>query len=199
MKVTLVFLLLTGICAAETIWNWDMTELPSGWTANEYWDFTAAGAHSYVSALTSGPYSVSQTAQMFSDTLTVPDSLNMIIVCITDNWSWSGWSTTGESNCFIWFRLISLSGTTYTIEFDSHSWGFDQSIFGSRTAQVEVPIAGGEKFYLKFYSNASSSYGAFASMTWDIESLYITDSGGTSLERRTWAEIKSCITNEIED
>ncbi len=195
MKVAALFLVITGICVADTIWSWDMTELPSGWTADEYWNFNTTGAHSYVSASTSGPYSVSQTSQMFSDTLTVPDSLDMIIVCITDDWSWSGWWTTGESNCSIWFSLESLSGTCYLIEFDSHSWGFDHSVFGSRTVQVEVPISGGEEFYLDINSNASSSYGAFAEMTWNIESLFITDGSGTSLEHSTWAEIKRCMTN----
>lgn len=195
MKVTALFLVFASICAADTIWNWDMTELPSGWTADEYWDFSTTGTHSYVEASTSGPYSVSQTALMCSDTLTVPEYLDTIVVCITDDWNWSGWWTLGESNCYIWFRLKFVSGLYQTIEFDSHSWGFDRSPFLSRTAEVQVPVQGGEEFWLDFKSSASASYGAGAEMAWNIENLFITDNSSTSLGSCTWAEIKRCMSN----
>lgn len=169
-----------------------MTELPLEWTANEYWDFNDSGAQSYVYALTSGPYSASETAIMDSDHLIVPSSVDSIIVHITDDWDWSGWCTTGESNCSIWFRLVVVGGGYYTIEFDSHHWGFDESENGSSSASVLVPISGDTEFYLSFYSYAGSSYGAMAEMEWNIYDLMITDTGGTSLARSTWGSIKSC-------
>ncbi|MCK5115531.1 MAG: hypothetical protein KAR44_02960 [Candidatus Aegiribacteria sp.] len=89
-------------------------------------------------------------------------------------------------------KLEVVGGGWYTIDFDSHYWGFDESREGTRTASVMVPISGGTEFFLDFYSYAGSSCGAMAKMEWNIQDLMITDTGGTSLARSTWGTIKSC-------
>ena len=189
MKTIVLAFFITFTCIAGTIWNWDLTQLPEGWEANEYWSFDIEGAHSYVEASTYGPYSESETAQMYSDTMTVPDSVDCMVVNILDEWNYSGWWSNGESSCVIWFRLSPLEADYYTIEFDSHYWGFIR-INDEKTTSVLIPLAGGEEFYLDFYSRASSSYGAGAEMAWDISNLQITDTTTAALEHSTWGQIK---------
>jgi len=125
MKIPVIILLLSAFTIpADTLWSWTFEALPADWTANQYWTFDSFGAHSHVSATVSGPGSYSQTSTMVSQTLTVPDSVTSLTVSVTDTWEWDGWATTGESNCSIWLRLLPTAGGYYTIEFDSHSWGF---------------------------------------------------------------------------
>lgn len=186
----MIGVLVSRTVSAEILWEWDMGELPSGWWANEYWDFPDTGALSFVHAQTSGSYSVSELAEMRSDTMTVPAGVDTMVVTVFDTWEWDGWYTTGESNCCIWLRVMVPGGDYYTIEFDSHGWGFKES-GQPMNAAVEVPLAAGQQFYLYFYSYAGASYGAMAEMLWTVDHLVITDTGGTSLQRSTWGSIKS--------
>jgi hypothetical protein len=192
MKTLVIILLFSAFTiSADTLWSWTFEALPTDWTANGYWSFSPSGAHSHVSATVSGPGSYSQTATMVSPVLTVPDSVTSLTVSATDTWNWSGWATTGESNCCIWLRLLPTAGGYYTIEFDSHSWGFDLCTDDLRTTEVEVPLTTGDSFSVSFYSRASASYGGSATMDWYVEGLSISGNYETSLNRSTWADIKT--------
>ena len=176
--------------SADVLWSWDFTELPNEWLANEYWDFSDSGAHSYVSATTSGPYSVTQTSEMFSDTLTVPPSVSLITVVLTSEKDYDGWWSTGESYCSLWARLGVVGGELTTLEFDSHSWGFDGYHGEPVSAEIDIPVNGNDLIYLTFRSQASSSYGAYAMMDWLINDITIS-ADMSSLEKYSWGEIKS--------
>jgi len=192
MKALVIILILSAFTiSADTLWSWTFEALPTDWTANEFWSFSASGGHSHVSATASGPGSYSQTATMVSQTLTVPDSVTSLTVSVTDTWEWDGWCASGESNCYIWLRLLPTAGGYYTIEFDSHSWGFDLCTDDLRTTEVEVPLSAGDSFGVSFYSRASASYGASATMDWYVEGLSISGNYETALDRSTWAGIKT--------
>lgn len=189
-----LLLILTPESGAEILWQWDMTALPGGWTANQYWQFDSEGAHSYVSSsgascdATDG----SQSALMVSDTLTVPPGLDCVIVGLDTDWEYDGWWTTGESSCNIWFRIMVVGGGYHTVVFSSHHWGFDRMPALSDGVTTEViPLTGGDEFYLQFSSYAGSSFGAYAEMAWDVADVFIADSSGTALQMETWAEIKN--------
>lgn len=183
-----------SVSTGTVLWEWTFQALPAGWTVNEYWEFTDTGAHSYVSATTSGPYSVSQYAELVSPVYTVPAGVTHLLVTVTSEWNLSGWCASGESNCYIWAR-IDTSEDWYSVEFDSKSWGFDQSVSYPGTDTVAIYISEGTKFTLLLKSGASSSYGASATADWMVHQITITDQDGTALSRNTWGAIKSSFWN----
>ncbi|MCD6587938.1 MAG: hypothetical protein J7K88_05255 [Candidatus Fermentibacteraceae bacterium] len=189
MKYLLCLLLIAAISSAEVLWSWDFDVIPNGWEANQYWDFADTVAHSYVQS-SSG--SESQTSEMYSDTLTIPPDVCMITAYLYSEHNYDGWYSTGESSCSLWARLGIAGGSMHTLEFESHSWGFDSSAAGTgiMSAVVEVPVNGGDNIYLTFVSHAGSSYSASAMMDWTISALTIT-SGSATLLRHSWAEIKN--------
>ncbi len=193
MKLNIVFVVLFGFFStsfADVLWSWDFAEIPDGWEANEYWDFSDSGAHSYVAATTSGPYHVTQISEMLSDTLIIPPSVSLITVIITSEHDYDGWWTTGESYCSLWARLGVVGGGLTTLEFDSHSWGFDGNCGEPISAEIDIPVNGNDLIYLTFRSQASSSYGAYAMMDWLINDITIS-ADLSSLEKYSWGEIKS--------
>lgn len=181
--------LIIAISSADVLWSWDFEEIPAGWEANQYWEFSDSGARSYVSASTSGPYSVTQTSEMLSDTLTIPAGLSQITVEITSEIDYDGWWTTGESSCYLWSRLGIVGGSLFTIEFDSHGWGFDEFTGEPVSAQVVIPVNGEDLVFLMFNTLASSDYGAYAMMDWLITDFTISGSG-SHLDLYSWGEIK---------
>lgn len=194
MRYKALFILLGVLVAsgnAVTLWEWDLSELPSDWTANQYWIFNSSGAHSYVSATAYGGTSDYESSVMESDTLVVPIGVDTIVVSLISDWEWDGWWTTGESNCMIWFSIDEVAGGYHLVEFDSHSWGFLDGSRTTRSATEVIPLPTGTAFYLDFHSSASASYGAHAHMAWNISEVWITDTDGTALDRSTWGEIKT--------
>ncbi len=150
--VSILLVIICSASSAEVLWNWDFSELPDEWSANEYWDFSDTGARSYVSATTSGPYHVTQSSEMLSDTLIIPPSVSMITVVLTSEIDYDGWWSTGESSCYLWARLGVVGGSLTTLEFDSHSWGFDGSHGEPISAGIEIPVNGNDLIYLTFMS-----------------------------------------------
>ena len=192
MRMLFVLLVFATISGADVLWNWDFNELPSGWEANEFWDCSDSQARSYVSALTSGPGSNSEMSEMYSDTMTLPDSVTLITVSVSSEWDYEGWAASGESNCILSSGLEIVGGTGHTLEFDSHYWGFDGCVScdDQRSVVLDIPVNPGDLFWLSFRSSASSSYGAYAMMDWTIFNVNIS-CGGSSLERSSWGSIKS--------
>ncbi|MBD3278678.1 MAG: hypothetical protein GF388_10285 [Candidatus Aegiribacteria sp.] len=194
MKAKTLFILLGVLVAsgsAVTLWEWDLSQLPSGWTANEYWIFNSSGAHSFVSATAYGGSSEYESSSMVSDTMIVPFGVDTIVVSLISDWEYDGWWTTGESTCSLWFSIDELGGDYHLVEFDSHGWGFGDGSGTTRSATVEIPLPSGTPFYLDFHSSAGASYGAHAHMAWDISEVWITDTDGTAMNRSTWGEIKT--------
>ncbi len=190
MRILFVLLVFTTISGADILWNWDFNELPSGWEANEYWDCSDSQARSYVSALTSGPGSCSETSEMYSDTMIVPDSVSLITVSVTSEWVYDGWATSGESNCYLHSELCIVGGSDHTLEFYSRGWGFDCFPSGQRSVVLDIPVNPGDLFWLNFMSHASSSYGAYAMMDWTVFNVNISCEG-SALGRSSWGGIKS--------
>lgn len=186
----LLVVVIAAVSNADTLWNWDFNALPSGWEANEYWDCSDSQARSYVSALTSGPGSNSQTSEMYSDTMTVPDSVLLITVSVTSEWTYDGWATSGESNCNLHSELCIIGGGDHTLEFYSRSWGFDCFTSGQRSVVLDISVNPGDLFWLSFESSASSSYGAYAMMDWTVFNVNISCEG-SALGRSSWGRIKS--------
>lgn len=186
--------LMADVSYGEVLWEWDFVEIPSGWEANQYWDFSDSGAHSYVQSDSSGLNRGYQTSEMFSDTLTIPSPVTSIKVSLASVRDYNGWYTTGESNCFLWARLGIAGVSMQTLEYETHYWGaerFSESA-GIISAEVDIHVFPGDLIYFTFQSHAgsSSSYGAYAMMDWIITSLTIS-SDSTSLSRQSWGGIKS--------
>ncbi len=100
------------------------------------------------------------------------------------------WWSTGESYCSLWARLGVVGGGLTILEFDNHGWGFDGYHGEPVSAEVDIPVNGNDLIYLKFRSQASSSYGAYAMMDWLINDITIS-ADLSSLEKYSWGEIKS--------
>ena len=178
-----------SVSTAAVLWEWNFQQLPEGWTANEYWEFSAAGGHSFVSVSTSGPYSSTITSYLVSPAYTVPGGVTHLLVTLTSDWDLSGWWSTGESHCYIWGRLYTADND-YTLEFDSRSWGFMQFSSCPCGDTVTIPVSEGTQYYLHLKSSASSSFGAGAAADWTVSQISITDQSGSELSRNTWGAIK---------
>lgn len=193
LRVIFYLFIIAALAGASVLWEWEMTELPSGWTANSFWEFDGTGAHSFVSS--SGGAEAGRgyyVSEMRSDTLTVPAGTDYLSVSLETDWDWDGWWASGESNCNIWLTVNPVTGGYYTVVFDSHSWGFDVPLGSCDDGTtVIVPLSSGDEFYLKFRSGAGSTWSAYAEMAWDVSDVMITDQNGVALERTTWGEIKS--------
>lgn len=185
----LVVVVVAAVSNADILWNWDFNELPSGWEANEYWDCSDSEARSYVFAQTSGPGSNSQTSEMYSDTMMVPDTVTLITISVSSEWEYDGWAASGESNCYLLSKLYIVGGSDHTLEFYSRSWGFDCFVSGQRSVVLDIPVNPGDLFWLRFKSSASSSYGAYAMMDWTVFNVNISCEG-SPLGRSSWGRIK---------
>jgi len=123
-----VLFLLAAVSSGEVLWSWSFDEIPTGWVANQYWDFADSGAHSYVESASLAHGGAEQNSEMLSDTLVIPAGVSMIAVYIYSNSNYHGWWSTGESECNLRARLGIVGGSMNTVEYESHYWGFDISI-----------------------------------------------------------------------
>jgi hypothetical protein len=184
---------LLGTASADQIITYSFNSLPSGWYANSEWVFSPAGAVCDISVTTSGPYSASKTGNMDSDSapIVLPTGTDSVQVTLVCDFSMTGWATTGESNACVWARAYCGTGS-YTILYDSASWGFN-SAGGSRADYcVSFPASAGQSLVFDFYAHVGSYFGANAHVIWTVSSLAVTIYGPTVLEHDSWAEIKAC-------
>ena len=190
MKTLLLCMVAVSVSTAAVLWDWTFQQLPAEWTADEYWDFSANGAHCFVTATASGPYHSYQSSSAVSPVYTVPEGVTHLLVTVTSDWDLSGWATTGESHCYVWARMDTAENW-YSGEFASRSWGFDTPVSFTGTDEVMIPISGNMEFTLSLFSDASASFGGGATAEWTVNRITITDQNGTALSRNTWGAIKA--------
>ena len=187
-------IIMAGTSAAETLWSWDLTSEPSGWTWTSDWDFYDTGAVLYrtvsyraiTSMLSSEVLSVPASAAGYELEVSFDHSLDYL-GRVYDQPMWTD----------IEARVILNSDTSYAFQYNGyvyagvHSW---DSLFtsDSGTRLVTVgPVQENDDLEIQFYFYWNA-YGAIKTlfMNWILNDLKV-ETVGNDLSRYTWGALKS--------
>lgn len=164
------------------VWNYDLTYLPDGWSADSYWNFSSFGAN--LSLYASGPYEY-VTGNLYTDCIMIPDNCDSIILYVEQDlevWWWGeGFARVRvryRNNDMVWHYLWSGG----PIETDP--------------LVLSVPPYSGQGLCFWFFGSASGgslNNEGGGSVSWRLWDLTLTFYGeNLELEATTWASIKRC-------
>lgn len=192
--IGIAMLIIAGTGAAETLWEWDFTSEPSGWTWTSDWDFNDSGAVLYRTISCR-----SITSLLSSDVLSVPASAAgyELEVSFDHYLDYLG----RVYDCPMWTdivaRVILNNDTSYAFQYNEfvyagvHSWdSLYTSDSGTRLVTVG-PVQENDELEIQFYFYWNA-YGSFHTlfMHWIVTDLKV-ETVGNDLSRYTWGALKS--------
>lgn len=183
---------------AETLWEWDFTETPAGWTWTDSWDFSDTGANLYYHL-----WNYTETyspEQLCSPDLSIPASAAGKELDIS---FWHSFDfRCGVYDGYLWTwvetRVILNSDTSYAYDYYGHEigqmhvWSYHEaSDTGSHSVTIG-PVQQDDTFKIEFYFFYSENgyYQNYCYMDWLITDLKVEESN-IGLSRYTWGSIKS--------
>lgn len=197
--VSLLLLVGTFDCFAETLWFWDFTEEPAGWYHGSNWDYSDTGALLHIdwdnpngtdyiltTSLTSSPLSVPASAAGKDLHITFYQELDYLNA-VFDTPLWTD----------IEARVILNGNISYAFAYNgyvltqAHYW---DSLFTTDSGEKHLileSVQEGDQLSFEFYfytKHYAPFYYGF--VNWIITDLQVADAF-TNLSRRTWAEIKA--------
>ncbi len=194
MKKTILFLVFfSSIVFADTVWTFPFSELGADWELEYPWVVNDTGA------IYSTSYDDVDLAFVYrsfnSGLLTVPESIDSITIEFYSGYEYDGYAMDGGSYISI-SAEVDTGVAPYSLVdvydgLDSYNYA---SYEGSDTTLVwcVLPYQTGDTFELDFTGGVYTyGYIAGVNLYWSVWDMTITGHGGTSLNRYTWAEIKS--------
>lgn len=204
MKVYLnllgLFILVPSFAFSEILWQWDLTELPSGWSCLSYWDFTDTGTHLYIRS--SGPARLPPTitTHLSSNYLILPESADgkEIRVSCFHSLRYRGLIYDATLETSIEARADCNGTRVYPFRYNDfvyagvHSW---DSLWTDDEGMIQstfpFTVNEGDTLLLQFYFHTHNTNAIFSIFTW----WYITDltveTIDTAIDQTTWGSIKS--------
>jgi hypothetical protein len=180
---------------AETLWFWDLTEEPSGWSHGDYWDFTDSGANLYYSDTNI----LNLTTSLFSNDLYLPPSVEGkdLNISFTHSLDYLGTVYDFEMWTDIEARVFLNSDISYVYAYNEyvyapvHWWdSLYTEDFGEKTLLLNS-VHEGDLLSIEFYFR--TQYSGVINTTfidWTITDLTV-ETVSTSLEQHTWGSIKN--------
>lgn len=180
----LLFLLLLSftLFADDTVWNYDLTYLPDGWSTDSNWVFTPTGAS--ISIYAAGNNYEHDEGSIYTATIMIPDNCDSVIIH-ADQEIFSGYQ--GEGGASAMLRYC----------YNDQVW-HSNYIGGPITTDpihLSIPPIPGQG--LTFWFHATVSGGSFnhygmGSVDWDVSDLTLTFYGDAmAFSQSTWAGIKT--------
>ncbi len=181
---------------AETLWFWDLTEEPSGWSHGDHWDFTDSGANLYYYN-TQGISGL--TTSLISNDLYLPPSVEGkdLSISFTHSLDYLGRVYDQPMWTDIEARVFLNSDTSCAYAYNDyvyagvHSWdSLYTEDYGEKTLVLNS-VHEGDLLSIEFYFH-TLIYGAINStfIDWTITDLTV-ETVSTSLEQHTWGSIKN--------
>ena len=200
MRSTTIFL----ICAvsilsssyAETLWFWDLTEEPSGWSHGDYWDFGDMGANLYFYDTNIYP---GITTSLLSNDLYLPSSVegNDLNISFTHSLDYLGTVYDFEMWTDIEARVFLNSDISYVYAYNEyvcapiHCWdSLYTEDYGEKTLLLNS-VQEGDTLSFEFYFR--TQYSGVINTTfidWTITDLTV-ETVPSALESNTWGSIKN--------
>ncbi len=183
---------------AETLWFWDFTEEPSGWSHGDHWNYTADGASLYYYDPLYSKRLVGLTTSLLSQDFILPPSVegNNLMISFTHALTYMGVIWEQPMWTDIEVRVFLNSDTSYAYAYNEYTEGV---IFWYDTLSTEdygqitlllSQVEPGDDLSFEFYFN-TYLYGVINStfIDWTITDLTV-ETVSTALEQDTWGSIK---------
>ena len=167
----------------QTVWSYDLTQLPDGWSYTGGWQFDSTGSHVYIQIWSD----ITGTNSIYTETLLIPegtDSLTLFIPQFV-----SGGCNDGFAIARVKVTLNGGASQTVWEEvwYDSYGENSDPITVG-----LDVSPGDSLSFYFGCDVCVVGSYGA-GSIFWNLWDLELVLHGDIQpLPAVTWGEIKSC-------
>ena len=194
MKASLVLIVIAcAVGAADTVWMFPFTELGADWTAGYQWEIDLTGGHygdPLASVGTDWNYST-----LSSGIMTLPGGVDSITVEFMSGYDYAGGVMDGWSYISIFAEVDTGTGSYTLIDITDgvSSMGY-QTYSASDTTLVSQPllISTGETMELNFTGGVDMGGDIYwVDLYWIVWDMIITGHGETSLNRTSWASIKS--------
>lgn len=190
MKYLIIPFVLVSLALGDaTVWDYDLTYLPDGWSKTECWYFVSNGILLELEVSNS-----TRSDSIITETVVIPDNCDSVILHCEQHLSLGVWSQHDN--------LTAYANVSYKL--DSNPW---ESIYirwwwNGTTQQplhLSVPPVSGNLLSFRFKGHASALsfppyHNQFAYVTWRLSNLTLTFYGDDlSLENTTWGDIKSTL------
>ena len=180
---------------AETLWFWDLTEEPSGWSHGDHWDFSASGANLYYYDTNI----LNLTTSLSSNDLYLPPSVEGkdLNISFTHSLDYLGTVYDFEIWTDIEARVFLNSDTSYVYAYNEyvcapvHWWdSLYTEDYGEKTLLLNS-VQEGDTLSFEFYFR--TLYSGVINTTfidWTITDLTV-ETVTSALESNTWGSIKN--------
>ncbi|MCK4506246.1 MAG: hypothetical protein KAW14_11560 [Candidatus Aegiribacteria sp.] len=177
----LILMILFSIALGDSVvWDYDLTFLPEGWSADSDWNFDSYGAE--LDIYTSAPYGY-EDGDLFTEWIMIPDNCDSIVLHVQQD-LFAFYSGEGFASAFLKYRNNDMEW----------HWLSIGAPITTDPIHVTVPPYSGQGLSFWFHGNVGGgSYNNYGSGTveWKLHDLTLTFYGDNmELESTTWASIK---------
>ncbi|RKZ03381.1 hypothetical protein DRQ21_06025 [Candidatus Fermentibacteria bacterium] len=183
MKLTILVLMLfySLMYCDQTVWSYDLTTLPEGWSSTGGWEFDSTGAHIYIQAIgADGNHSI------YTEMLYVPEGTDSVTLSVPQYIHGGG----SDGAAYASFTVNLNEEDPLTLW--SHTW-YDTWGTDSEPIVESVVVAPGDSlsFYFGCDVFAYGSFG-FAELWWYLNDLELVLHGDIQvLKNVSWGLLKT--------
>jgi len=181
VSILILISIVSLVQADQVLWEYDLTELPSGWTAEPKWTFSAAGMNCYF-------YYFDQMTgdnDVITTLLTVPEGTDSLTLSVQQQYSAMCWgSGIVSARLAYWTSQTDWVGIWQILGAGQNSTPIDVSI---------TTLAPGIEVKFRF-RGSGGAYGSFCGsvLDWTLHDLVLTAFGDIQeLTPSTWGVIKA--------